>query len=201
VAVTLIAVTPATDDDGVTRSALAAKAGDRAAATAFVEATYAQVQRFLGHLCDPWDVEDLTQETYLRAMRGLGRFAARSTARTWLLAIARRVAADHVRAATRRPRTAPLDGREAAAQSAAGRHATGFENGLLLRHLLDGLPPQRREAFVATQVLGLSYDEAAQVCDCPVGTIRSRVARARADLVAAYRHDPASGGAGTGVGT
>jgi RNA polymerase sigma-70 factor (ECF subfamily) len=46
---------------------------------------------------------------------------------------------------------------------------------------------ERREAFVATQVLGLSYEEAAVVCGCLVGTIRSRVARARADLVAAYR--------------
>jgi RNA polymerase sigma-70 factor (ECF subfamily) len=49
------------------------------------------------------------------------------------------------------------------------------------------LPPERREAFVLTQVVGLSYDEAATVCTCPVGTIRSRVARARSDLIAAIR--------------
>ena len=49
--------------------------------------------------------------------------------------------------------------------------------------------PERREAFIATQVLGLSYAEAADVCGCPVGTIRSRVARAREDLVTAYRQD------------
>jgi RNA polymerase sigma-70 factor (ECF subfamily) len=47
------------------------------------------------------------------------------------------------------------------------------------------LPRDRRDAFVLTQVLGLGYAEAAQVCDCPVGTIRSRVARARQELVAA----------------
>ncbi|MGH9034928.1 MAG: sigma factor-like helix-turn-helix DNA-binding protein, partial [Acidimicrobiia bacterium] len=50
--------------------------------------------------------------------------------------------------------------------------------------LLAGLDPDRRQAFVLTQVLGLSYGETAAVCDCPVGTIRSRVARARADLIA-----------------
>ncbi len=50
--------------------------------------------------------------------------------------------------------------------------------------LLTGLDPDRRLAFVLTQVLGLSYQEAAEICDCPVGTIRSRVARARADLLA-----------------
>lgn len=56
-----------------------------------------------------------------------------------------------------------------------------------LRHLVAELDPDRRDAFVATQVLGLSYAEAAQICDCPVGTIRSRVARAREELLAALR--------------
>ena len=50
--------------------------------------------------------------------------------------------------------------------------------------LLAALGAERREAFVLTQLVGLSYAEAADVCSCPVGTIRSRVARARADLVA-----------------
>jgi RNA polymerase sigma-70 factor (ECF subfamily) len=53
---------------------------------------------------------------------------------------------------------------------------------VLLTQLLTGLDPQRRAAFVLTQLLGLSYAEAAEVCGCPVGTIRSRVARARANL-------------------
>lgn len=51
--------------------------------------------------------------------------------------------------------------------------------------LLDGLHPERREALVLTQVLGLSYQEAADVCGVPVGTVRSRIARAREDLLAA----------------
>jgi RNA polymerase sigma-70 factor, ECF subfamily len=172
------------DDATITGWALAAKAGDRAAATAFIRATQAQVHRFLAHLANPRDAEDLTQETYLRAMRSLPRFAARSSARTWLYAIARRVAADHLRAAGARPRIADTDW-QAAADAAGGGYR--FDERLALRDLIDGLAPERRLAFVATQILGLSYAEAAEVCDCPIGTVRSRVARARDDLVSALR--------------
>lgn len=61
---------------------------------------------------------------------------------------------------------------------------------VLLRRLVDALDPDRRDAFVLTQLLGLTYAEAADVCGCPVGTIRSRVARAREDLVAATAAEP-----------
>jgi RNA polymerase sigma-70 factor (ECF subfamily) len=54
-----------------------------------------------------------------------------------------------------------------------------------LAQLVAGLDADRRDAFVLTQVVGLSYAEAAEVCGCPVGTIRSRVSRARQDLLAA----------------
>jgi RNA polymerase sigma-70 factor, ECF subfamily len=172
----------AQDDNAVTAAALAAAAGDRAAAAAFVRATQHHVYRFLAHLTDRSEAEDLVQETYLRAMRALPGFAGRSSARTWLLAIARRVAADHIRALTTRPRAdRPLDAVPPAEMSAG----PGFEDGVLLRQLLAALPADRREAFVATQVVGLSYAETAEICGCPVGTIRSRVARAREDLAAA----------------
>jgi RNA polymerase sigma-70 factor (ECF subfamily) len=188
------------DDATITGWALAAGAGDRAAATAFVRATQQQVHRFLAHLVHPRQAEDLTQETYLRAMRALPRFGARSSARTWLYAIARRVAADHLRSVAARPRLAEVADLGAAVDAASpggGR----FEEQVALRELLDALPPERRLAFVATQVLGLSYAEAAQVCGCPIGTVRSRVARAREDLVAALRghdSDPLPGPRATG---
>ena len=177
------------DDAAVMRAALAAKAGDRAATSVFVQLTQPSVRRFLYHLCDPAEVDDLTQETYLRALRSLRSFAGRSSAQTWLLAIARNVAADHVRAAARRPRPASLDARDAAAPTPRTLRSAAFDDGVALRHLIDELSPDRREAFIATQVLGLSYSEAAEVCGCPVGTIRSRVARARDDLITAYRHE------------
>lgn len=188
------------DEATITAWALAAKAGDRAAAASFIRATQQPVYRFLAHLVHPREAEDLTQETYLRAMRALPRFAGRSSARTWLYSIARRVAADHLRATASRPRTAAVsdlatavDG-ERAADRAPG---TGdrFEDRVALRELLDRLPPERRIPFVATQVLGLSYEETARVCGCPVGTVRSRVARARQELVAALRGNrPGDGG-------
>ena len=172
-----------------TRSALAAKGGDQAAAAEFIRATSRDVHRFLAHLADARDVEDLAQETYLRAMRGLARFDARSSAKTWLLAIARRVAADHVRTQQRRPRLTTIQDWEDTAERNQNQVVPLLDESVALRQLLENLEPQRREAFVATQILGLSYQEAAEVCHCPVGTIRSRVSRAREDLIVALRAD------------
>ncbi|MFF0470986.1 sigma-70 family RNA polymerase sigma factor [Micromonospora zamorensis] len=182
------------DDDQVTRWAQDAGQGDRQAATAFVRALQDQVWRFLSHLAGPGEAEDLTQETFLRAFRSLPSFAGRSSARTWVFTIARRVAVDHVRTAVARPRTASVPDWQAAAE-AAGAITAGIDEGVTLHRLIAGLIRERREAFVATHVLGLSYAEAADVCQCPVGTIRSRVARAREDLVTAWQADsgPARG--------
>ncbi|MBO0849770.1 MAG: sigma-70 family RNA polymerase sigma factor [Pseudonocardia sp.] len=181
----LAAVTAAVQHDEITRHALAGSRGDTVATVAFVRATQRDVHRFLTNLTGAREADDLAQETYLRALRSLPRFAGRSSARTWLLSIARRVAADHVRAAVRRPRT----GGEPDWDLVCDRAATlpGVDERVLLRELVLGLETDRREAFVLTQMLDLSYAEAAAVCGCPVGTIRSRVARGRADLVAAMR--------------
>lgn len=169
-------------DDAVTALALAAGRGDRRALDEFVRATQGDVWRFCAHLADVASADDLTQETYLRALRTLPRFSARSSARTWLLAIARRVAVDQIRHAMSRPRIA--DG--ACVEGAADRRGTRrFEGVVELNLLIDGLDPERREALFLTQMLGLPYAEAAAVVGCPVGTIRSRVSRARADLLAA----------------
>jgi RNA polymerase sigma-70 factor (ECF subfamily) len=177
--------------DAITQLALAAKAGDRGAAADFVRLTQRGLLRFLAHLTDHNNIEDLAQETYLRAMPALARFDARSTAQTWLYAIARRVAADHIRLAQRRPRTARLD---LIVEGEYDAYRSNLDEAVALRELLRTLDADRREAFTLTQLLGLTYDEAAQVCDCPVGTIRSRVSRARDDLIAAMRSDHARTG-------
>ncbi|WP_344079169.1 sigma-70 family RNA polymerase sigma factor [Luedemannella helvata] len=173
------------DDAEITQLALAAGRGDRAAAGALVAATQSDLLRFLTYLVGAGIAEDLAQETYLRAMRALPSFAGLSSARTWLMSIARRTAVDHIRTATRRPRLANLTDWQSAAEAAPGQRQGGFEDGVLLADLIRALPDERREAFVATQLLGMSYEEAAEVCECPIGTIRSRVARARGDLAAA----------------
>src|SRR4051794_9844952 len=96
-------------DDKITKWAMAAGRGDKAAAAAFIRATQRDVWRFLGHLAGVADADDLTQETYVRALAGVHRFAGHSSARTWLLSIARRVSVDHVRALSRRPRVTTVD--------------------------------------------------------------------------------------------
>ena len=179
------------DVDPLTRLALAAGRGDRRALDEFMRATEADVWRTVAFLADPGSADDLTQETFLRVIGALPRFAGRSSARTWLLSIARRVVVDQIRRNQARPRiTTGVDVEElVGASPAAGR----FEDVVEIRMLVEGLEPDRRDALVLTQVLGLSYAEAAEVCGCPLGTIRSRVARARDDLIAAARRDNRAG--------
>jgi RNA polymerase sigma-70 factor, ECF subfamily len=162
--------------------------GSTEALTGLIRATQRDVMRFLAPLTAAADVEDLTQETYLRAVGALPTFAGRSSVRTWLFAIARRVAADHVRRATRRPRVAALPDWQATAEAAQPHNRSRFDELHALTGLIRDLSAERREAFLLTQVAGLSYAEAAEICGCPVGTIRSRVARARDDLITAM-HD------------
>lgn len=178
--------------DDLTRLALAAADGDRVALAAFVRKSQAEVWRLSAHVVDAASADDLAQEVYLRALPALGSFRAEASARTWLLAIARRTCADAVR---RRVRRRALLGRLAARRS-VGASEPDPAGQVELDALVAGLDDDRRVAFVLTQVLGLSYEEAAEVCDCPVGTIRSRVARARMDLVSALAPElDATGGA------
>lgn len=164
--------------DDVTKWALRARAGDPLAEAAFVRATQAEVWRLCASLVDSGAADDLTQEAYLRAFRALPAFQARSGARTWLFGIARRTCADHLRTVIRRRRLDDVLRRRAVAESAPDPASVSSANDLLAQ-----LAEERRGAFVLTQLLGLSYEEAAQVEGVPVGTIRSRVARARSQLV------------------
>jgi RNA polymerase sigma-70 factor (ECF subfamily) len=165
--------------DRVTLLALDARDGDRLALAEFVRLTQADVWRFSAHLVDRDAADDLTQEVYVRALRALPRFRGESSARTWLLAITRNACADRLRRRTRRRN---LERRLA---TEPPPHARPGDGSVDLDLLVAGLDADRREAFVLTQVVGLSYEEAAAACGCPVGTIRSRVARARRDLLAA----------------
>jgi RNA polymerase sigma-70 factor (ECF subfamily) len=165
--------------DELTQMALAAAGGDRVAVAAFVRRTQPEVWRVCARLGDRAEADDLTQEVYLRALPALARFRGDASARTWLLQIARHVCADHVRRSGRRrallERLVQRGDRDDAVPSRTGE--------LELEEAISALDPDRRSAFVLTQVAGLSYAEAAEVCEVPVGTIRSRVARARGDLL------------------
>ena len=150
--------------------------------------TQGDVWRLCRYLGDAAYADDLAQETYERAIGSIHRFRADGAARGWLLTIARRTCVDHTRRASRRRRIdrAVLDA--ATAGSLEGSLTVADMSGRVdLDDVLAHLDEDRRSAFVLTQVLGLRYDEAAEVLDCPIGTIRSRVARARVDLVAMMR--------------
>lgn len=177
--------------DPLTELALAAGRGDRTALDRFIRATERDVWRTVAFLGDPGNADDLTQETFLRALGALPRFAGRSSARTWLLSIARRVVVDQVRRNQARPRTTGQV--DLASLLDHPTTAARFEDVVEVRMLLDRLDPDRRDALILTQVLGLSYAEAAEVAGCPLGTIRSRVARAREDLIAASGADERTG--------
>ncbi len=186
-----LVMTASSDDEAVTQLALAAARGNARALEAFIKATQQDVWRFVTYLSDPGSADDLTQETFLRAIGAIERFAGRSSARTWLLAIARRVVADHIRHAQARPRTA--SGADPEHVATGDRHSRGFEDLVEVTTMIASLTAEQREALLLTQLLGLPYADAAEVCGCPVGTIRSRVARARDALLADGERDDLTG--------
>lgn len=166
--------------DGWTELALRARGGDERALGDFVRATQSDVWRLCAHLGDRHRADDLTQDVYVRVLRSLRGYRGEAPVRSWLFSIVRRVVADDI---SRRRRTPELGD---------ARHAPDHQGEITLHALLAALDPDRRLAFVLTQVLGYSYAEAAELCECPIGTIRSRVARARESLMGLLDETPES---------
>jgi RNA polymerase sigma-70 factor (ECF subfamily) len=158
----------------------AAREGNDAALAELVRETQPVVWRLCAALGSPEDPADLTQETFVRVLRAMHTFRGEAPVQAWILSIARRVCADSVRKRQRQRRL--IDRLSMALTSDEQLIDDGSLDDLIAR-----LAPERREAFVLTQQLGLTYDEAAEIVGCPVGTIRSRLARARADLLNAVR--------------
>ena len=175
-------------DDPLRRYAAAAAEGDNVAVAELIRHTETAVWQVCIVLGSAGETEDLVQETYLRALRALPRFRGDAPVRLWLLSIARRTCADHVRRRQRQRRL--LDRLTTQAVSDDGFPLSGDLSTTL--DLLQRLDPDRREAFALTQLAGLTYEEAATIVGCPIGTIRSRFARARGDLRAAIVTEAAS---------
>ncbi|WP_345025862.1 sigma-70 family RNA polymerase sigma factor, partial [Streptomyces sedi] len=172
------------DETTVTRWALAARGGDRRAVELFFAAVRDDLLRYLTRVSgDPQGAEDLVQETLLRALRALPSFEGRSSARTWLLSIARRTAVDRVRYERSRPPLAATADWLTTVEREQRGHVPGFEERVVLDELLARLPSDRARAFRLTQIAGMPYAEVAEASGCPVGTVRSRVARARQTLL------------------
>jgi RNA polymerase sigma-70 factor (ECF subfamily) len=140
------------------------------------------VFRFLGLLgLPPPTVEDLAQETFLRVFRNLGSFdASKAKFSTWLFTIARRLAANEIERGTTRRReltAPPADVVDPAADQLEALATR--ERGIRLRRALTALPEPLRAVLLLSQVEGLSLEEVAGVEGCAVGTVKSRMFRAR----------------------
>lgn len=167
------------------RIAVLAQGGDRRALERLITTVQPDVWRFCAHLTRPADADDLAQEALLRVVSHLGRWG-RGPVHTWILGVTRNVCFEHIRRRTRR-RTDPT----AAPPQPALADPVGFVE---TWQLLEALPFDQREALVLTQLLGLPYADAADVVGCPVGTIRSRVARGRDAMAASLRPPNAAEG-------
>lgn len=168
-------------DEYVTGIALRAGRGDKAALSEFIKLTQGDVWRLHAHLAGPDQADDLTQETFLRVISALPRFAARSTAKTWILTLARRVWVDSIRYDMARPKAD--HSRTAPAELGGANLDNAWSDWIDFNDLIKTLPPERKEALVLTQIMGYTYDEAAAIVGVRVGTIRSRVSRARAEII------------------
>jgi RNA polymerase sigma-70 factor, ECF subfamily len=134
------------------------------------------------------DAEDLVQETYLRAIRAIGRLRDDSNVKGWLFTILRNIWLNEVRQRRKAPESLDVETDERASvlvdEGTEGPHevyVAKLERSHV-RKAIQQLPEEAREVILLREWEGLSYQEIATVLDCPVGTVMSRLARARAKL-------------------
>jgi len=147
------------------------------------------LRAFARSLCnDATAADDLVQDTMLRAWKARDRYAANTSFRAWSFTILRNVFYSEKRRSWRSTELAP----EIAERTlvAADNPAKGIEL-VELRNALDHLPDDQREAIILVGAGGMAYEEAAQIVGCAVGTIKSRVSRARKALAAMLDGDMA----------
>ena len=167
-----------------------AQKGDKRAFELLVAKYQRKLARLLSRMVrDPAEIEDITQESFIKAYRALPQFRGESAFYTWLYRIAVNTAKNYLVARGRRaPTTTEFSSEE----------AEGFEDAELLRDIatpdaelqtkqianavnkaVEALPEELRTAITLREIEGLSYEEIAQMMDCPIGTVRSRIFRAR----------------------
>ncbi|MFA9443874.1 RNA polymerase sigma factor [Egicoccus sp. AB-alg6-2] len=152
---------------------------------------YAVCVRVLG---SPADAEDAVQETFVRLARGAATFRGDAKLSTWLYRVARNVCTDHVRYDARRPSTPVEDITAVGDQPRADDVIAARETAMTVEAALAQLDEQSRLLLLLVAVEGLSYAEAAAAVDLPVGTVKSRVSRARVRLGELLRDADAPGG-------
>ena len=167
-----------------------AQRGDKQAFGLLVEKYQRKLARLLSRFIrDPAEVEDVTQEAFIKAYRALPAFRGDSAFYTWLYRIGINTAKNYLMAMGRRaPTSTEVEAEE----------AEGFEEGEQLRDIntpesvllsneiaetvnrtIEALPEELRRAIQMREIEGMSYEDIAQAMDCPIGTVRSRIFRAR----------------------
>ena len=140
---------------------------------------------------NPADALDVTQEAFIKAYRALGNFRGESAFYTWLYRIAINTAKNHLSALGRRPREGDVYGADGEPISLDELQSDGDtpEKSLLVDEIkqtilktMAALPEDLRTAITLREIEGLSYEEIADAMDCPIGTVRSRIFRAREAL-------------------
>jgi RNA polymerase sigma-70 factor (ECF subfamily) len=175
-----------------------AQRGDKQAFELLVSKYQRKLARLLSRFIrDATEVEDVTQEAFIKAYRALPTFRGDSAFYTWLYRIGINTAKNYLAAMGRRaPTTTEIDSEE----------AEGYEDGEQLRDLntpenqlmsrqvaetvnqtLESLPEELRSAITLREIEGLSYDDIADIMNCPIGTVRSRIFRAREAIAAKLR--------------
>jgi RNA polymerase sigma-70 factor (ECF subfamily) len=169
--------------------------GDHTAFDLIVRHYSGMVFALASRLVGPWEAEEVVQETFLRAWRGLESFRGDASLKTWLYTIAlnrakaRQGTLARMRKVFSSPRVNPEDGQpwpgDEAPDPAASpeEQAVAIEQRANLRKAIRNLPEEFRHAVVLRDLEGLSYDDIARVLNVPIGTVRSRIARGRAALV------------------
>ena len=171
--------------------------GDSAAFDLLVRKYQHRIAALIGRYISDWsECQDVAQDTFIRAYRAIGNFRGDAQFYTWLHRIAVNTAKNHLVAHKRRPPTEDIDVSD----------AEQFDSGIRLRdtdtpdrelarqqmeqtvmRAVDALPEELRTAITLREVDGLSYEEIAQRMDCPIGTVRSRIFRAREAIDAELR--------------
>lgn len=186
-------VSQALDQDLVAR----VQRGDIAAFDLLVRKYQHRVAAVIARYVRDWaEVQDVTQDTFIRAFRAIGGFRGDAQFSTWLHRIAVNTAMNHLAAHGRRPPGEDI-GIEDAEQFESGlrlRDNDTPERELMRQQLeqtvlaaVEALPPELRDAITLREVDGLRYEEIAERMNCPVGTVRSRIFRAREAIDARMR--------------
>jgi RNA polymerase sigma-70 factor, ECF subfamily len=167
-----------------------AQSGDKKAFELLVIKYQRKVERLLSRIIrDQAEVEDVAQESFIKAYRALANFRGDSAFYTWLYRISVNTAKNYLISQGRRaPTSTEFDAEEAEGfEDASGLRDIATPDaelmskqiGAIVNKTIDALPDELKTAITLREIDGMSYEEIAQIMDCPIGTVRSRIFRAR----------------------